>query len=280
MNNSKKITVVLLILFIVAITALNIYSLKKINNHKQLIKENILLKQKLNLLSEKIDSLLDKIKKMEAWEDSLRLSKNLKQIKKELREMGVGGIPVIDSTFAGINSELFMSYNNIVNKLQHLESKVGFDYTTHKKVFDYYKLKSDLDRYTPSIYPTFGRISDYYGWRFHPILHKRMFHHGLDIANEKGTPVYATADGVIRAAKRMKNFGKFISINHKYGYQTNYGHLSKIVVRKGQKVKRGQIIGYMGNTGRSTGTHLHYEVKRYNRYRNPIKYINRKKISL
>ena len=280
MNNSKKITVVLLILFIVAITALNIYSLKKINNHKQLIKENILLKQKLNLLSEKIDSLLDKIKKMEAWEDSLRLSKNLKQIKKELREMGVGGIPVIDSTFAGINSDLFMSYNNVVNKLQHLENKVGFDYTTHKKVFDYYKLKSDLDRYTPSIYPTFGRISDYYGWRFHPFLHKRMFHHGLDIANEKGTPVYATADGVILAAKRMKNFGKFISINHKYGYQTNYGHLSKIVVRKGQKVKRGQIIGYMGNTGRSTGTHLHYEVKRYNRYRNPIKYINRKKISL
>ena len=280
MKKGNKIAVFVLVILIISLTAFNVYSLKKINDHNKLVKENILLKKKLSELSLRLDSLLTKIQKMESWEDSLRLSKNLKQINKDLRKMGVGGLPVIDSTFSNIDSDLFMSYNNILNKYQHVANKVNFDFTTHKKVFDYFQLKKDLDRYTPSIYPAFGRISDYFGWRVHPFLHRRMFHHGIDIANDKGTPIYATADGVVKITKRLKNFGKFVSINHKYGYQTNYGHLSKIVVRKGQKVKRGQIIGYMGNTGRSTGTHLHYEVKRYNRYRNPIKYINRKKISL
>ncbi len=280
MNNTKKTAVIIFSIVIVLITAFNIYSLKKIDDYNKLQKENILLKTKFNRLSTKMDSLLLKIKRMENWEDSIRVSKNLKRIPKSLRKMGVGGLPVIDSTFYNVDSDLFISYNNILNKFKHLAAKTDFDVQTHKKLFDYYKLKKDLDRYTPSIYPTFGKISDYFGWRIHPILHRRMFHHGLDIANKKGTPIYATADGVVRTVKRLKNFGKFVSISHKYGYQTNYGHLSRIIVKKGQKVKRGQIIGYMGDTGRSTGTHLHYEVKRYNHYRNPIKYLVRKKIAL
>ena len=217
---------------------------------------------------------MTKLKLMENWEDKIRSDKNFKSINKEIREMGVGGLPQVDTTFT-YSDELNLDYNITLNKIIQLKSKVKFDYQTHEQLFNLVELKDALYKNTPSIYPTYGRISDPYGWRTHPITKQRVFHYGLDFGNITGTPIYATADGVVRSTGKQKYFGKFIAISHKFGYQTNYAHLHKMYVKKGDEVKRGQIIGEMGNSGRSTGTHLHYEVLRYNKYRNPYKYLNK-----
>jgi len=252
-----------------------------IHNHAQIVEarevfdENEVLKDKLVILSTEIDSIMTKLKLMENWEDKVRSDKNFKAINKEIREMGIGGMPIIDTTFSFSDSELSDKYSYTLNKIIQLKGKIEFDYDTHEELKDLVILKDELYLNTPSIYPAYGRISDPYGWRTHPITGRRTFHHGLDIGNVTGTPIYAAADGQILSTGRQNYFGKYIAIKHQFGYQTNYAHLSKIFVKKGDEVKRGQIIGEMGDSGRSTGSHLHFEVLRYNKYRNPYKYLNK-----
>jgi murein DD-endopeptidase MepM/ murein hydrolase activator NlpD len=118
------------------------------------------------------------------------------------------------------------------------------------------------------------RISDKFGWRKHPILKKWVFHEGTDFAAETGMDIVTTSDGVVeRVIKSKKGYGNRIVINHGYGYKTVYAHLSEMHVKTGQSVKRGDLIGYVGNTGRSTGPHLHYEVLVNNRPTNPQMYF-------
>jgi|WetSurMetagenome_2_1015567.scaffolds.fasta_scaffold77443_3 murein DD-endopeptidase MepM/ murein hydrolase activator NlpD len=126
---------------------------------------------------------------------------------------------------------------------------------------------------TPSLAPVSGFFSDGYGWRRDPIDGSREFHKGVDIVAPTGTPVRAAADGLVTAAGRMAGYGSMIQLVHGYGMGTRYGHLSKIVVNPGQRVKRGDLIGYVGSTGRSTGPHLHYEVFRAGSQVDPRKYL-------
>ncbi len=140
-------------------------------------------------------------------------------------------------------------------------------------------LSHDLDLLSsgsvPSIYPTFGRISDGWGMRIHPIYNKLAFHFGIDFANEIGTPIYATAPGKVSESTFTSDYGKMIKIEHGDGYETRYGHLYSILVRPGDVVKKGQIIALMGTTGTSTGPHLHYEVLVNGNKVNPAGYLNR-----
>ena len=136
--------------------------------------------------------------------------------------------------------------------------------------------EADLDEYIPSIYPSFGRISDHYGTRIHPISGKRTFHQGLDIANHAGTPVYATAAGVISKIDYHPEYGKRIYIDHGNGFCTLYAHLYSAQVRSGEKVCKGEIIALMGNTGMSTGSHLHYEVHYESGRLNPALYLQQR----
>ncbi len=129
--------------------------------------------------------------------------------------------------------------------------------------------------YIPSIYPAFGRISDGWGLRVHPIRNEIEFHYGLDIANEPGTPVYATAAGTVTTTDYETSYGKRIIIKHGNGYETLYGHLYSYLVRSGDQVIKGQIIGLMGSSGISTGPHLHYEVHNNDAKMNPVAYLNR-----
>lgn len=269
-------SIALLFLIIIVTSLIYIgFHQNKIIVAQQLIKENDHLKQRLTHLSGEIDSILVKLKLMEEWEDEIRLEKNLKNINKEIREMGVGGLPQTDLNIPEFSNETNLLFNLTLNKLENLKSKVDFDYNTHSELLEQVKLKESLFRNTPSIYPTYGRISDGYGWRTHPVNKKRTFHHGLDFGNKIGTPVYATADGVVQKVTTRKLIGKYIVLSHRFGYQTGYGHLHKILVKVGDEVKRGQIIALMGNSGRSTGAHLHYEVLRYKKYRNPYNYLNK-----
>jgi murein DD-endopeptidase MepM/ murein hydrolase activator NlpD len=129
----------------------------------------------------------------------------------------------------------------------------------------------------PSIQPVslkdFYWISSIFGMRMDPIYKQRAMHYGLDFAAEIGTPVYATGDGVVKWTRAASNgYGKEVVIDHGFGYNTRYGHLHEILVHKGQKIKRGNIIGTIGDSGKSTGPHLHYEVLENGRARNPKHY--------
>jgi murein DD-endopeptidase MepM/ murein hydrolase activator NlpD len=117
-----------------------------------------------------------------------------------------------------------------------------------------------LGRATPSIWPALGWLTDGFGRRTDPFTGDPAQHLGLDIAADKGQPVYATADGVIESAAWANDFGNLVVIGHEFGLATRYAHLSRFVVRAGQRVARGEVIGYIGSTGRSSGPHLHYEV--------------------
>lgn len=277
----KKIGLFLLALVVVFLLSFTFsvgyitYNHSKIAQAHAVLEENDLLRDRLFTISSEMDSIMLKLQLMEDWEDKIRSDENFKSISKEIRELGVGGIPQVDSTFQTINNELSMEYNLTLSKFSHLKSKVDFDYQTHGKLLDQCELKEQLYLSTPSIYPAYGRISDPYGWRKHPITGKRTFHYGLDFANKSGSPIYATADGTVKSVKRDKYLGKYLTLSHSFGYQTKFGHLKKALVKQGESVKRGQIIALMGNTGRSTGSHLHYEVLRYSKHRNPYDYLNK-----
>ncbi len=135
--------------------------------------------------------------------------------------------------------------------------------------------KEKIDR-MPAVLPI--NINDYtlssgYGLRRDPVTGSSAFHAGLDIAAKPGTHIYATADGVVREAERKGGYGNCIDIDHGFNYLTRYGHLDKILVHQGQKVKRGELIGLVGSTGKSTGPHLHYEVRFKDEPQNPINYF-------
>ena len=120
-----------------------------------------------------------------------------------------------------------------------------------------------------------GRISDHYGYRTHPVLHHRQMHAGLDFAMPVGTPIYATANGVVLSVGIQPGYGHMVEIRHNFGFGTRYGHLNgKYLVKQGDFVRKGDIIAYSGNSGLSTGPHLHYEIRFISKALNPINFVN------
>lgn len=126
---------------------------------------------------------------------------------------------------------------------------------------------------TPSIWPAHGWLTSRVGTRQDPITGGRDFHPGLDISADHGSPVYATADGTVMQAESQSGYGNLVVVDHGYGLESRYGHLSRYKVRTGEKVKRGDVLGYVGSTGRSTGSHLHYEVRVNGRLLNPLQLL-------
>ena len=138
------------------------------------------------------------------------------------------------------------------------------------------KEKSKMLASIPAILPVkledLTRMASGYKWRMHPILKIRKFHKGMDFTAPPGTPIYASGNGTVIRAQRSATYGNVVYINHGYGYKTIYAHMSKIKTKRWRKVKRGDLIGYVGNTGRSVSAHLHYEVHKNNRPLNPINF--------
>lgn len=140
-------------------------------------------------------------------------------------------------------------------------------------------VRSDVDKRnqlaaaTPSIWPTHGWLSSSMGNRSDPLTGEKDFHPGLDISADKGDPVYSTADGKVTHAASAGNYGNLVIVDHGYGLETRYGHLSTFKITLGQKVKRGDLLGLVGSTGRTTGPHLHYEVRAGGRILNPLQLL-------
>jgi murein DD-endopeptidase MepM/ murein hydrolase activator NlpD len=158
-------------------------------------------------------------------------------------------------------------------KISRLEEDALNREKSFNELHEYLLDQETLLASTPSIWPTKGWLASGFGHRTSPFTGLRQRHQGVDIANRTGIPVIATADGLVVTIGKDWALGKYVMINHGYGLKTKYGHLSKVDVKRGQKIKRGDLIGAMGSTGRSTGPHLHYEVLVNNVPVNPMKYI-------
>jgi murein DD-endopeptidase MepM/ murein hydrolase activator NlpD len=152
--------------------------------------------------------------------------------------------------------------------LQGLENRLDY-------VRNSLERRQELAAATPSIWPAHGWLSGSFGGRRDPFTGRPGFHQGIDISTDRGQPVYATADGTVASAGRAGEYGNLVVLSHAFGLSTRYGHLSRFNVGVGQPIKRGDIIGYVGSTGRSTGSHLHYEILLNGRLINPLQLLTR-----
>jgi len=198
----------------------------------------------------------------------------LDPIPQSVREAGFGGTNRYLELEGFEHSDLMIkSFKNldVISKKIYIQSK-SFD-----TVIELAKNKEKMLACIPAIQPValkdFNRISDHFGSRKDPFTGKRTMHHGMDFTGPEGADIFSSGDGVVvESGYSFHGYGNRVIIDHGYGYKTVYAHLEKILVDDGQKVKRGDIIGTLGNTGRSTGAHLHYEVRLNNRPVDPINY--------
>ena len=163
----------------------------------------------------------------------------------------------------------------VMSTINNLQSRIAAQKRSFDEVEELVKNKELLLAHTPAIQPVsnkdLNRIASGYGYRIDPVYKTTKFHAGLDFSAPQGTPIYATADGTVTTSGNTGNgYGNHVIINHGYGYETLYGHMVRVKARGGQKVKRGEVIGWVGSTGKSTGPHCHYEVHKYRDKIDPI----------
>ncbi len=231
--------------------------------NKHLTKKFNEIKGEIVEISARYDDLVEK-------EIVIRNIFNLPEISTDERQLGIGGPDNLDGQKLSTALRVANSTEAEVDALLRLSD---FEIEKYEEVFTNLQDKKDLLDHTPSIQPARGYNTRGFGMKHDPFTGYKRFHGGLDIANKIGTPVYSSADGLVEATGRMSDLGKYVIINHGYGYKTKYGHLSEIKVQEGQAVRRGDLIAEIGNTGYSTGPHLHYEVIKNGQRINPTQYI-------
>lgn len=215
-----------------------------------------------------VETSLDSLSRLE---EKIRALYGMNGHDKAFLSFGVGGRRVVsEAPYGSMVSEQIL---NSSLKNRQLQSKISFTSSSFKQIEEFVKYRHKLWDHTPFVLPAKGQITSGFGYRMHPILGANAMHEGLDISNSRWTPIFATADGIVTTSGPNSSFGNLVVLDHGNGYTTKFGHLTKIMVDKGQLVKRYGLIGYMGDTGRATGIHLHYEVHRDGTPQNPEKYI-------
>jgi murein DD-endopeptidase MepM/ murein hydrolase activator NlpD len=232
--------------------------------------------QKLGEMASTIDVLNKRLKNMEIFKERIMVATGLTS-PLALREVGSGGP---DTSMAGGNfsaspagSPNSLLQKNPLPQTAAIRDKAMKIEDSLKSVEKYVNQQNLQLAATPAIWPTRGFISGVFGNRIHPFTGRYEFHAAVDIATQLGNKVIAPADGVVLVAETRDYYGKMIIIDHGFGYVTRYGHLSGYNVREGQHVRRYDVIGYVGTTGRSNGPHLHYEVRYYDKPMNPMDFI-------
>ncbi|MEE9904628.1 MAG: M23 family metallopeptidase [Chlorobium sp.] len=157
--------------------------------------------------------------------------------------------------------------------IEHLILQIDKQKESHPEISQPAESNSPYFTSIPNIKPVNGHITSEYGMRMHPVYKRVLFHHGIDFAAPEGTRVHSTGDGVVSFSGYERGYGQKVTISHGYGFKTIYAHLSRSLVRQGQRVSKGEIIAFSGNTGVSTGPHLHYEIHKDNVRVNPAAYF-------
>lgn len=228
------------------------------------------------MMNSRIDELASVLKEIEDRDDNIyRTIFEAEPIPVEERNAGIGGSDRYRNLKGYENTKRI---TETAKKLDQLSREL---YVQSKSFDDVYKLAKNKEKMLasiPGIQPVSNtdlkRIASGFGYRTHPIYKTLRMHEGIDFSAPVGTPIYATGDGKVeRLNDNMSGYGNVVLINHGFGYETLYAHMSKIIVKPGQEVKRGEIIGYVGNTGRSTGPHLHYEVRKNDKPINPVHFF-------
>ncbi len=186
---------------------------------------------------------------------------------------GVGGRAHPTAEDANLSFGMYESLFQLELKTHQLRGRMELSLKSLRQIADFVAYRHDMWDHTPSIVPARGEWVSGFGYRIHPITGQYAMHEGLDIANGLWTPIYSTADGIVSACESGGNYGNLVVMDHGNGFHTKFGHLSRILVEKGQLVKRYALIGYMGSTGRATGTHVHYEVVRDGNPQDPGRFI-------
>ncbi|MBD5340858.1 MAG: M23 family metallopeptidase [Bacteroides sp.] len=240
---------------------------------ENLRKENAILKSKYSILNRRLDNSLKVMANIQDRDD------NFYRVMMQMEPVGFG------QRFAGLDNEKrYKELQNIpdaglvsllTRRMDLFERQLYAQSLSFDQLRDMASQQQDKLAHIPSVIPI--NIKDFtmssgYGFRRDPIYGSSKFHEGLDFAAKSGTPVFATADGKVTEAGRQGGYGNCVDISHGYNYLTRYAHLSEILVKPGQEVKRGELIGKVGSTGKSTGPHLHYEVRFKNEPQNPVNY--------
>jgi len=242
---------------------------------KQLQREISELTLQYELLNNRMGEMTDVLNDIQERDNNVyRTIFEAEPIPASIRQAGFGGMDRYKELQGFNNSALMVETSkrlDMISKQLYIQSK-SFD-----EVVNLVKGKEKLLASIPAIQPiSNGDLRHQpsgFGWRTHPIYKTPEFHPGMDFAAAQGTEIYATGDGTVeRADATAQGYGNHIVINHGYGYETLYGHMSKMAVKVGQQVKRGQLIGYVGSTGLSTAPHVHYEVHKNGQIVNPINF--------
>ena len=236
--------------------------------------ENARLQSQYVVLSQRLDEAMGVMEDIRLRDDNLyRVMFMADPVSGDVRTANYTGTNRYEEYEDMDNAELVIA---TTQKMDMLSRQLYIQSQSFDELVEFYRNHEDMLSHLPAIQPVSNkdlkRTASGYGYRIHPIYQTRIFHNGMDFACDIGTPVYATADGVVKNARYEKGYGYIVTIDHGYGYETRYAHLKSFNVKKGQKVVRGETIALSGNTGRSTGPHLHYEVLQRGRPTNPAHY--------
>lgn len=252
------------------------YSFLDSPKEKQLKRELNEMSLQYELLQQRMELASAVLEDLQKRDDQVyRVIFEAEAIPSEVREAGFGGVNRYKDLEGYDNSELMINSSRTMDKLYrrlYIQSK------SYDEVFELVKKKAELLASIPAIQPItkrpIARLASGFGYRIHPIYKTSIMHEGIDFSAPIGTEIYATGNGTVAKTEyNGRGYGNNVIINHGFGYSTLYGHMSRFAVRPGQKIKRGDVIGYVGNTGSSTGPHVHYEVWKSGKKIDPINFF-------
>jgi murein DD-endopeptidase MepM/ murein hydrolase activator NlpD len=243
-------------------------------NERAINRENENLQLNLDLFSKRIAESSAVLNQLQERDNHIyRMYFEANPIPNEQRKAGFGGVNRYKSLEGYDNSKMI---KQLTKDIDILSKQLVIQSKSLDEIVILAKEKEKMLAAIPAILPVklvdLTRMASGYKWRMHPILKIRKFHKGMDFTAPKGTPIYASGNGKVIRSSRSATYGKVVYIDHGYGYRTIYAHMSKIKAKRGQNVKRGDLIGYVGNTGRSVSAHLHYEVHKNGKALNPINF--------
>jgi hypothetical protein len=246
----------------------------KIGLHKERC-ENEGLMVKIDFLDRYLAKETRKLDSLVAFEDFMRLTYGMEAISTDVRKAGIGGVPSPgEEAEVNITDPQLKKSAAVQEGLSMLLRRAQLQNSTFGETGEHVERLYKFWSQSPSIRPADGYVTSGFGYRTDPMSGEILFHDGLDIANQTGTPVFAPADGIVKASGVFQDFGNAIIISHsESGIETIYGHLDKSSVKAMQSVKRGDLIGHIGSSGKSTGPHLHYEIRKNGCAVNPVSFI-------
>ncbi len=259
----------IMVSIILSVVFLQFYETPKMRSLKR---ENRRLLSQYELLYQNLESIEDVLTDIQHRDDNLyRIVFEADPIPNSVRKAGFGGINKYSQLESLENSELVIKTArklDVIAKEAYIQSK-SYDEVL-KLALDKEEMLSSIPAVMPVSNKDLNRTASGWGFRIHPIYKIRRFHYGMDFTAPTGTEIYATGDGIVKEVKTSRvGYGRWIVIDHGFGYETLYGHLNEFNVKEGQKVKRGNVIGYVGSAGTSSGPHLHYEVHKNGQAVNP-----------